>query len=170
MPIGSRDGVGEHQIYLCAYVNNRDKQTIVNFLIEVTVTDLIEGLIAFFAYFAGSIAFCIIFCVVYTRSTPHREFYLIVHHHNLSASIAVGGNLVGFAIGLAGAIHNTGNAAEFIVWGFIALLTQVIAFQMARIAYRDISKAIDGNVLAAGVWSASVSVASGIICAACMSP
>jgi putative membrane protein len=134
------------------------------------VLDFIPGLIAFFSYFAAAVAYCVVFCLVYTRLTPHREFDLIVNQHNASAAIAFGGGLIGFAIALAGAIHNTQSVIEFLVWGLVALATQLFAFVLARLAHPGLSHAIEQNALAAALWVGAVSIAAGVLSAACMSP
>lgn len=132
--------------------------------------DLLSGLIAFAAYFAGALGYCAIFGLIYTRLTPHREFDLIVRQHNASAGLAFGGALIGFAIALAGAIHNTQGAAEFMVWGFVAMASQIAAFGVASLFHPGLSHAIEQNALASAYWVASVSIAAGILSAACMSP
>jgi len=104
------------------------------------------------------------------RLTPHREFQLIVHQHNASAAVALGGSLVGFAIALAGAIHNTQTAVEFLVWGFVAFATQVLAYLLARLGHPGLSHAIEQNAIAAALWVAALSISAGILSAACMSP
>jgi putative membrane protein len=134
------------------------------------VGGLFASLISFFAYFLGSIAFGVAFLSLYIRMTPHDEFDLIVRQHNASAAIAFGGTMIGFAIALAGVIHNVQSAIEFIIWGFVVLVTQVIAFYLARWAHRDVSHAIENNAIAAALWVASVSISVGIVSAACMSP
>jgi putative membrane protein len=132
--------------------------------------DLLPGLVSFAAYFVGTIAYCAAFCVVYTRLTPHREFSLIVDEHNASAAIALGSSLVGFAIALAGAVHNTTSAVEFIIWGFVAFATQIVAYLLARLAHPSLSHAIEQNAIAAAVWLGAVSISAGVLSAACMSP
>jgi len=132
--------------------------------------NIISGFVSFMAYFAGAIGYCAIFSLAYTRLTPHREFDLIVRQHNASAALAFGGSLIGLAIALAGAIHNTETAAEFIVWGFVAFATQVFAYFLAGLAHPGLSHAIEQNAVAAALWVAAVSVSAGLISAACMSP
>jgi putative membrane protein len=134
------------------------------------VPEFISGLLAFVTYFAAALAYGAAFCVIYTRLTPHREFDLIVHQHNASAAVALGSSLIGFSIALAGAIHNTESALEFIVWGFVALATQLIAYLLARFAYPGLSQAIEQNALAAALWVGAVSISAGVVSAACMSP
>jgi len=94
------------------------------------VSELVASLVSFFAYFAGAIAFSAAFCLIYTWLTPHREFALIVREHNASAAIAFGGSLIGFAIALAGAIHNSETLLEFAIWGLVAVVTQIVAYPL----------------------------------------
>ena len=129
-----------------------------------------SGIVAFGLYFAGSVAYMALFCVVYARFTRHSEFDLIVHEHNASAAISFGGALIGYAIALAGAIHNTTSIPDFVVWGFVAFVVQLVAYGLASLAHPGLSHAIEENALAAAIWSASVSVAAGLISAAGMSP
>lgn len=132
--------------------------------------ELVSGLIAFASYFAGALAYGALFCAIYTRLTPHREFDLIVNQHNASAAVAFGMTLIGYAIALAGAIHNTQSIVEFLIWGLIAMLAQIVAFALAKLAHPGLSQALEQNALAAAIWSGSVAVATGLITAACMSP
>ena len=133
-------------------------------------TDFLSGLLAFAVYFAGAVGFCAVFCLVYTRVTRHDEFALIVDQQSASAAIAFSGSLLGFAIALAGAIHHTGSVPEFAMWGTVALVTQIVAYGLARLAYPGLSRAIEENVLGAAIWVASVSISAGLLSAACMSP
>ena len=130
--------------------------------------EFVAGFVSFAAYFAGAIAFCVLFGFVYLRMTPHHEFDILVREHNASAAVALGGSLIGFAIALAAAIHVTRSAPEFVVWALVAVLSQAIAYFLARLAYPGLSAAIEQNALAAAIWLASVSIAAGLISAACM--
>jgi len=134
------------------------------------MADFFGGVVAFAGYFGGAIVFFLAFGFVYLRLTPHREFDLIVREHNVSAAIALSGTLLGFAIALAGAIHNTRSVLEFIAWGLVAALAQLVAYGLARLAHPNLSQAIEHNALAAAIWLAAVSIAAGIVCDACMTP
>ena len=134
------------------------------------MADFFGGLVAFAGYFGGAIIFFVGFGYVYLRLTPHREFDLIVREHNASAAIALSGTLLGFAIALAGAIHNTRSVLEFIAWAFVAALAQLVAYGLARLAHPNLSHAIEHNALSAAIWLAAVSISAGIVCDACMSP
>lgn len=132
--------------------------------------DFFLGLFAFAAYFAGGVGFCALFCILYTRVTGHDEFGLMVGEQNASAAIAFGGSLLGFSVALAGAIHHTGSVPEFVMWGFVALISQIVAYALARLSYAGLSRAIEDNAIAAAIWVAAVSIAAGVLSAACMSP
>ena len=132
--------------------------------------DTASGIIAFATYFAGALAYTVLFCVIYTRMTPHREFHLIVHEHNASAALAFGMALVGYAIALAAAIHNAENLVDFLIWGLVALVVQAIAYLLASLSHPGLSHAIEQNALAAAIWSGAVALAAGLVSAACMSP
>jgi putative membrane protein len=137
---------------------------------EAWVPDFLAGVLAFFAYFLGSIGFVVLFCAIYARLTPYDEFELIVRQHNASAGLAFGGALLGFALALAGAIHNTTSVLEFAVWGLVALVSQFFAYGLARLLHPGLPHAIEQNAMASAIWAAAVSVSSGVIAAACMSP
>ncbi len=132
--------------------------------------DFFNGALAFFGYFGGAIAFFLAFGAVYLRLTPHREFDLIVSEHNASAAIAMSGTLIGFAIALAGAIHNTRSVGEFVLWAFVAAFAQFIAYGLARLSHPGLSQAIEHNAISAAIWLAAASISAGIVCDACMSP
>lgn len=136
------------------------------------LNDIFSGLVGFAAYFAAAaaVAFCAAFCVIYVWLTPHREFELIIRQHNASAAIALGGSLIGFSIGLSGAIHNTQAPLEFVAWAFVAVSVQVLAYRLAIFGYPGLSHAIQQNAIAAALWVAAVSISAGILSAACMSP
>ena len=129
----------------------------------------LQGLPAFAAYFTTSIALCVLYLAVYTRVTPHDEYDLIVHEHNVSAAVALGMSLCGFAIPLASAIFHSVDIFDCAIWGAIALLVQVIAYGLARLGHPDISKAIEQNALASALWLGFVSIAAGLLSAASMS-
>jgi putative membrane protein len=105
--------------------------------------EFIAGVAAFLTYFAGATALSVIFGAIYLRLTPHRELDLVTRQHNASAALALGGTIVGYSVALAGAIHNTRSALEFLVWALLAIIPQLVALALARLAYPGLSKAID---------------------------
>jgi putative membrane protein len=129
----------------------------------------LQGLPDFLAYFATAIALCIAYIVVYTRVTPFDEYKLIVESHNASAALALGMSLIGFAIPLASAIYNSAGLIDCAIWGLVALIVQLIAYLLARLAHPHISQAIEQNALASALWLGFVSITAGLLSAASMS-
>jgi putative membrane protein len=132
------------------------------------VSHFLPALLAFAGYFGAAVVFAVAFLAIYTRLTPHREFELIVHGHNTAAALALGSSLVGFAIPLARSISQAGSLVEFCAWALVALIVQIAAYLLARLAHPNLSAEIEANGLAAAVWLAAVSLAAGLLSAAAM--
>lgn len=128
-----------------------------------------HGFTAFVTAFAVAIVFLVLFKMIYSMITPHKEWDLI-KSGNTSAAIGFSGALVGFALALASAANGSSSLLDFVKWGGIAVVAQLVAYMVARFLFLDqISKRIENNELSAGVILAGVSVAMGILNAACMS-
>mgnify|MGYP001766231381 CR=1 FL=1 len=127
-----------------------------------------HAVLAFAGYLAAAGGFTVLFVLIYTRLTPHREFDLIVHEHNVSAAVALCGSLVGFAIPLARAMSQAVSIGEFAAWAVVALVVQVAAYWIARLAHHGLSEAIADNTVSAALWLASVSLTAGLLSAAAM--
>jgi len=131
------------------------------------VTSL-SGVPAFAAYFIAAILLCVAFVLAYTAITPNKELELI-REGNTAAAIEVGMSLIGFSIPLASAIYHAGNLIDCLVWGVVALVAQLAAYLLARLAHRNLPAGIAKNDIASGVFVGCVSLAAGILSAACMS-
>jgi putative membrane protein len=131
-----------------------------------SITSL-AGLGSFAAYFAAAIVLLIIFAIIYPRVTPYREFPLI-GGGNSAAACSMGGAILGFAIPLASVIAHSAGLLDMIIWGFIALLIQVGTFVAVRIIFPSIVSDIPHNQLSKGIFLGIISLAVGILNAACM--
>jgi putative membrane protein len=129
----------------------------------------LQGLPAFLGYFTAAIGLSILYLIVYCRVTRHDEYDLVVNQHNASAALALGMSLIGFVIPLSSAILHSVNIIDCVIWGVVALLVQIAAYFLARLAYPELSKAIGQNALAAALWLGFISIAAGILSAASMS-
>jgi len=125
------------------------------------------GLPAFLTYFAVALAFLVAFGAVYSRITPHHEFTLI-RQGNAAAVPAFLGALLGFALPLASAIAHSVNLVDFVLWALIAMVVQVLAFFVARLAMPDVSHQIMDGRVAAGAWLGGIALVFGVVNAACM--
>ena len=123
----------------------------------------------FSLYFFGSLAALLIFKFVYTTITPHDEWVLIKENKNTAAAIGFGGGILGFALALAGAASNSVSLLDFATWAVVALVAQTLAFAIPRFIFMPaIVKRIEQGEVSAGIMLAAVSIAVGILNAACM--
>lgn len=134
------------------------------------VAESLEGLIGFVSYFAGSMVLLVLFKFMYALVTPHDEWKLVKEDKNIAAAIGFVGAIIGFAIALAGAASNSVSIIDFGIWGIVALLAQTVAFAIVRFGFMPkIVQRINDNEISAGVILGGVSVAVGLLNAACMS-
>ena len=121
----------------------------------------------FLLYLAISGVLLAIFVSIYVRITPYREIALI-RENNMAASFSLSGALIGMVIPLANAVEYSVNPVDMAIWGFIALAIQLIVFVIARIALPTIAVDIPAGKQAAGFFLGAISIAAGILNAACM--
>lgn len=77
--------------------------------------------------------------------------------------------MVGFAIALGGAVSNSQSLVDFAVWGVVAIIAQALAFGILRFTFMPkIAERINNDEISAGIMLAAVSIAVGLINAACM--
>jgi len=133
------------------------------------IINSIAGLGNFALYFIVSIVLFFIFKVVYAFVTPHDEWKLVKEEQNTAAAIGFGGAMLGFSIALSGAVTNSEFFLDYIVWGIVALIAQLFAFALLRFTFMPkIAERINNNEVSAGVILGSMSVAVGMLNAACM--
>lgn len=125
------------------------------------------GLPAFLAYFGTGAALIVIFAVLYSRVTPHRELGL-VREGNASAATAYLGALLGFSLPLASAAANSVSIIDFIIWAAIGGIVQLAAFGIATVGQKGLSARIAAGETAAGLWAGGIALITGVLNAACM--
>lgn len=131
------------------------------------MTISMAGLPAFLLYFVVGVALIAAFATIYVRLTAHDEIALI-RGGNLSAAIAFGGNLVGFAVPLEKAISQASSIPDCVLWALAAMIIQIAAYGVARIAIPELSRKIEQDSLPAGAMMAVIAVISGTLAAASM--
>jgi putative membrane protein len=127
------------------------------------------GLLPFLTYFIPAVILVMIFGAVYSRLTPHNEFALI-KSRNSAAAIAFGGSLIGFVLPLCTAVVHSVSLLDFLIWGVIALIVQLLTFVGVRLFVPNLPQRITDNETAAAIFVALASVAIGLVNAACMTP
>ncbi|MBI1197319.1 MAG: DUF350 domain-containing protein [Phenylobacterium sp.] len=120
-----------------------------------------------FAFLAAG-GFTLLFKAVYQAITPHNEGALI-RAGNTAAAVALGGALIGYVIPLASALAQTHSLPEFVAWAALAGVIQIAAFWgVRRIVLPDVSARIEKGEMSAALYLLSISLAVGILNAACM--
>ena len=133
------------------------------------LTQSLAGLPSFLFYFATAMGLLALFLVVYVLITPYREFTLI-REGNVAAAASLSGAMLGFVLPLASAIAHSVGLLDMVIWGMIALLIQILVYLVARfLLFPDLSRDIPAGRVATGVFLGALSVAIGILNAACMS-
>lgn len=134
------------------------------------ILDSLAGLLNFSLYFAVSIILLFAFKILYAFVTPHDEWKLVKEQQSTAAATGFAGAIVGFAIALAGAASNSESLLDFSVWAVVALVAQLLAFALLRFTFMPaIAERINNNEVSAGIMLAGMSVAVGLLNAACMS-
>ena len=126
------------------------------------------GATAFVIAFAAAGVFTVAFKLVYQWVTPYNEGKLI-REGNTAAALALGGALVGYVLPLASALSHTVSLIEFSAWAALSGVIQIAAFTLVRmVVMKDVSARIERGEIAAGVYLLSISLAVGLLNAACM--
>lgn len=127
------------------------------------------GLLNFVLYFAISLVFLFIFKIVYTKVTPHDEWKLVKDEKNIAAALGFAGAIIGFCMALSSAASNSVSLIDYAVWGVVALFAQLLAFAVVRFVFMPrIVQRITDNEVSAGIMLGGVSIAVGLLNAACM--
>lgn len=127
----------------------------------------ISGLPAFALYFGSSLALLALFVAIYVRITPYREFALI-RQGNPAAAVSLSGAMLGFTFPLAYAVAQSVNLLDMALWGLIALVVQLLVYFVASRLMPTITADIPAGRIGPGVFLGSLSLATGLLNAACM--
>lgn len=134
---------------------------------QYEILESFGGFDDFLLYLAIASVLLAVFVAIYTRITPYREIALI-RDNNMAAAFSLSGALIGMVIPLANAVEYSVNPIDMAIWGFIALAIQLIVFVIARIALPNIVVDIPAGKQAAGFFLGAISIAAGLLNAACM--
>jgi putative membrane protein len=129
----------------------------------------IDPIFAFAQHLLTGLAFLTAFVFIYIWVTPHKEVALI-RAGNGAAALGLMGAIIGFSIALAKAIEVSTVLYEAAIWAAIALVAQIGAQFIARLAFPKLYTAIEDNNWAAAIVKAGTAIAIGLVNAACMTP
>ncbi len=131
------------------------------------LTNLVASLPSFLAYFAVAMAVLAVFVAIYVGVTPYREFALI-REGNAAAAASLGGTLIGFALPVANVIRNSRTLVELVVWAAVACVVQLATYLVVRLAVPGLARDIPAGKVAPALFLAALSIAVGLVNAACM--
>jgi putative membrane protein len=121
----------------------------------------------FAAYFVTALGLFALFLFIYVRITPYREISLI-RAGNIAAAASLSGAILGFVIPLASAIANSVDFFDMLIWSAIALLVQLIVYLVVWRLIPNIGQDIPEGKIAQGAFLGTLSLAAGLLNAACM--
>lgn len=127
----------------------------------------LEGFGAFLLHFVLSIVFVLVYLGVYVHVTPYREFALI-RQGSAAAAASLSGSLLGFVLPLASAVIHSVNPWDMAIWAVVAIVVQIVVYLVVRLLLPGIVRHIPEGRVGAGVFLGAVSLAAGILNAACM--
>lgn len=124
--------------------------------------------LAFVVAFVVAGLFTVAFKIIYQAVTPYKESQLI-REGNSAAAIVLGGALVGYVLPLASALTQTVSLWEFMAWAALAGVIQITAFTIVRVlVMKDMAHRIERGEIAPALYLLSISIAVGVLNAACM--
>jgi putative membrane protein len=121
----------------------------------------------FLVYLTVAVAYFAAYLAIYVRITPYPEIRLI-RGGNVAAAYSLSGSALGFAIPLASSVANSVNLVDMALWALIALLVQVCVYIVVRLMIPSIARDISEGHVAQGMFLGALSLAIGVLNAACM--
>ena len=127
--------------------------------------------VGFISFFLTAIVLIIAFLYLYAIVTPYDDYKLIFEDNNIAASLGFGGAIIGVSIPLYSALVNSGSYTDFVIWGAIAILIQLIfALIVTRITGKySLEAKISQGVVPVGILMAFLSISIGLLNAGSMS-
>lgn len=131
------------------------------------MTSFVGNFPNFLAYFAVSSAMLAAFVALYSLFTPYHEMGLI-RNGNMAACASLGGAILGFTLPLANVVAHSINLVDMAVWGVVAMMVQLAVYLVASRLLSGFQTAIQQNQVSQGAFLGVLSLAVGILNAACM--
>ena len=127
----------------------------------------IGGFFPFITTLGAAFVLLALFLFLYVKITPYHEIQLI-REGNTAAAISLSGATLGFAIPLAQSAAQSGNLLDMLMWSGIAMVVQLLVYAAVRLIIPSISRDIPAGKVAQGTFLGVLSLATGLLNAACM--
>ncbi|WP_371362165.1 hypothetical protein SRRS_33890 [Sporomusa rhizae] len=140
----------------------------------------LPNIINFLMYLSTAIPLMILGIYVFTHTTPYDDFALIRSGGEvesvgrvdaaIAAALDICGKVLGLTMVIASAIWHAVNISDLFLWGVIGIVVEVLVFCLLRciVPLKVIEEIPKGNI-SVGLFSATISVASGLLLAALLS-
>ena len=131
----------------------------------------IELYIGFISFFLTALVLVVVFLYLYALVTPYDDYKLIFEDNNIAAALGFGGAIIGVSIPLYSALVNSVSYTDFVIWGVIAILIQLIfALIVTRISGKySLESKISQGIVPVGILMAFLSICIGLLNAGSMS-
>jgi putative membrane protein len=100
--------------------------------------------------------------------TPYPEFRLI-KEGKIAPAISFTGAMLGFVAPVASAITHSVALIDMLIWACVALVVQIDVFLVLRLTFPDLCREIAADHIAGAILLGGLSLAAGLLNAACMS-
>ncbi len=120
------------------------------------------AILNYLLHLATAVGLVMVFFIVYTRITPYDEV-LLIRGGNHAAALSLGGALIGFSLPVASALLHTPDYLNFLGWGAVAALVQVLTFNVTTRLLRMSKDQIEANNAAFGGMLGAISISIGLI-------
>ena len=135
---------------------------------DVVLQSFATGLPVLMLHLLVTLAMLVGGVVLYTLTTPHKDFNL-VKDGNLAAAISLSGAILGLVIPLAFCMASSVNVAEIFIWGILAVAIQILVFRLCDLLLKNLSARIEEGEIAPAVLLAGIKVSVAAINAAAIS-
>lgn len=129
---------------------------------------MLSAIASYAIYLIASAVLLGMFVFLYTRITPFDELSMI-HARNGAAALSLGGAVIGFSLTLASSIVHNAGVVSFVLWAVGAMVVQVVVYAVVSRLMHTVRPEIEAGNVAMGGFLGTVSLAAGIVNAACLS-
>jgi putative membrane protein len=130
---------------------------------------MLGSLVNYLLYFVSTLVLLLVAVTIYVRVLPYDELAL-VRRGNSAAAVALGGTMIGYAAVVWSATAHGSTLVETAIWSGVALVSQIIAFEIVHLLFRDFKAEMEKGDLSYGIALGGFSLAVGIINAGCLTP
>ncbi|MCW9033356.1 MAG: DUF350 domain-containing protein [Rhodospirillales bacterium] len=129
---------------------------------EAVIQSLISGAPYMLLHFSVTVAMLVVGLAIYIAITPYHEIKLI-KSGNTSAAISFGAIVLGLGMTLAASMIGSVNVFDIIIYGFVAILIQLVTYRITDMLLRKLPERIENDEIPAAVTLGSLKLAVAFI-------